>query len=163
TGGLRNLGSEVVLAGPTGFEDDGVVPVFSRGGVPGQKLGKGVDGGLGVGRLAAGLAQLRPNVLHFQWGTFHNYALARTLQPGTGAAVVFTVHTPTARDTGYRWQPSMIAQADALICHGEGLRDELERNHPETAGRVSVVRHGNYAHAITRVDAAEARARLGLP
>jgi glycosyltransferase involved in cell wall biosynthesis len=162
-GGLRSIGADVVLAGPAGFEDENVVPVFSRAGVPGQKVSKGLDGVVGVGNLARVLAELRPNVLHFQWGTFHNYAMARTLRPLTSAALVFTVHNPTARDTGYRWQPSMIALADALICHGAALQDELERNHPETAGRISVVRHGNYAHAVQRFSRDEARMRLGLP
>jgi glycosyltransferase involved in cell wall biosynthesis len=162
-GGLRANGVRTVLAGAAASGFAGVLPVFSRSGVAGQKARKITDGLVGVPLLAAALVRLRPNVLHFQWGTFHNYALARVLRPLTGAPVVLTVHNPEARDTGYRWQPAMIAHADELICHGEALRADLLRIYPEVEGRLSVVAHGNYAHAIERFERGAARARLGVP
>src|SRR5262249_47300996 len=100
---------------------------------------------------------------HFQWGTFHNFAMARTMRAATGAAVVFTVHNPTPRDTGYRLQPAMIALAGELICHREGPRQELGERRPETVGRTSVVTHGNAAQAVGRTAGAAARSALGLP
>jgi glycosyltransferase involved in cell wall biosynthesis len=162
-GGLRDNGVRVALAGAavSGFE--GVLPVFARSGVAGQKVRKLLDALLGIPVMAVSLVQLRPQVLHFQWGTIHSYALARVLRLLTGAPIVLTIHNPEARDSGYRWQPPMIAIADELICHGEALRDMLVRDYPEVESHVTVIAHGNYAHAIERFDRREARARLDLP
>ncbi len=161
--GLERLGATVVVAGPARNPHPGVVAVYPRGGMQGQKAGKAIDSVAGLARLAQLVARYRPDVLHFQWATFPNYAIARALKSLTRARLVFTVHVPVPRDGAYRWQPAMVRIADALIVHGPRLKDDLIRLLGVPEDRVHVVPHGNYEHAIVRHDRAEARHRLALP
>jgi glycosyltransferase involved in cell wall biosynthesis len=161
--GLEGLGATVIVAGPAQMPDGGVVAVYPRGGVPGQRVAKGTDTIAGIARLARLIALKRPDVVHFQWATFYNYAIARTLKSLTRARLVFTVHVPEPRAGVTRWQDAMIRIADVLIVHSSRLRGELIRRHTVPENRVYVAPHGNYAHAIVHHDRAEARHRLGLP
>jgi glycosyltransferase involved in cell wall biosynthesis len=140
-----------------------VVAVYPRGGVPGQRVAKATDTIVGIARLARLIALKRPDVVHFQWATFYNYAIARTLKSLTRARLVFTVHVPEPRAGVTRWQDAMVRIADVLIVHSSRLRGELIRRHAVPENRVHVAPHGNYAHAIVRHHQAEARHRLGLP
>jgi glycosyltransferase involved in cell wall biosynthesis len=161
--GLERLGAKVIVAGPARTQYPGGVAVYPRGGVPGLKLEKAIDGVAGLARLARLAAIYRPDVLHFQWATFHNYAIARTLKSLTRARLVFTVHLPEPREGVNRWQGEMVRASDALIVHSSRLRDELISRHPVVEDRVHVVPHGNYEHAIVRHDRAAARHSLRLP
>jgi glycosyltransferase involved in cell wall biosynthesis len=162
-GGLEGLGATVVVAGPAQTPDGGVVAVYPRGGVSGQRVGKATDTIVGIARLARLIAIKRPDVVHFQWATSYNYAIARTLKSLTRARLVYTVHVPEPRAGVTRWQHAMVCIADALIVHSSRLRDVLIRRHAVPENRVHVAPHGNYEHAISRHGRAEARQRLGLP
>jgi glycosyltransferase involved in cell wall biosynthesis len=161
--GLERLGTRPILAGPARDPHPGVVAVYPRSGIRGAKAVKLADSVAAVFHLARLVAGCRPDVLHFQWATFPNYAIARVLKPLTRASLVFTVHNPAPRDSHYRWQRSMARIADALIVHGPRLRDDLIRLLEVPVERVHVIPHGNYEHAIVRYDRTEARHRLGLP
>ena len=160
--GLGRLGAKVTVAGPA-RGPDGVMPLYPRAGMRGHRLAKAMDGIIGVGRLALLVANDRPDVLHFQWATSYNYAIAQTLKRLTGARTVFTVHLPEPRIGVSRWQRLMVRDSDALIVHSSRLRDELVSRHAVPDDRVHVVPHGNYEHAIVRHDRTAARRRLRLP
>jgi glycosyltransferase involved in cell wall biosynthesis len=160
--GLERLGANVTVAGPA-RAPDGAMPLYPRAGMRGHRLAKGIDGIVGVGRLAQLVATDQPDVLHFQWATSYNYAIAQTLKPLTGARTVFTVHLPEPRAGVSRWQRLMVRDSDALIVHSSRLRDELISRHTVPDDRVHVVPHGNYDHAIVRHDRTAARRRLRLP
>jgi starch synthase len=162
-GGLTAAGANVVVAGPARSGKAGVVAVYPRGPVQGQRLRKAADGIVGFARLIALMVRFRPDVLHFQWAMPHDYALLRLLRPFTRARIVFTVHNPVPRDSGYRWHGPMVGAADVLIVHGLRLREDLRRTYSVPDNRIHVVPHGNFEHAAVRTERVEARRALGLP
>lgn len=79
---------------------------------------------------------------------------------------VVTVHDVEAFESGVAFKLAeryVYHAADRLIVHNQTCTDELERVFSVPRGRVSVIPHGSYLHAVATVpDSIEARRRLGI-
>jgi glycosyltransferase involved in cell wall biosynthesis len=166
--GLRANGVEVLVGGPAGFVQRGVVQVYPRPGGQGQRVKQLVELATGGYRLLRLLRGFRPDVVHFQWARPVDYALARVTRLAWRGPLVFTSHVPVERIPGdlagdAKRQARILDMSSAVITLGPGLTEALRRAHPTLNGKVHTIRHGNYEHVIRRTDRAEARRALDLP
>jgi glycosyltransferase involved in cell wall biosynthesis len=82
-----------------------------------------------------------------------------------GIRIVYTVHNVTRQDAPEEGRPLFqraYRLADALICHGEAARTELERDFQIAADKIWLIPHGPLFDDGPRLTPQEARSRLGL-
>src|SRR4051794_38429984 len=75
--GLRANGVEVRIGGPAHASVDGVVAVYPRAGVRGQRAAKLADAAGGVARFVVTAVRFRPHIVHLQWPGPFDLGLAR--------------------------------------------------------------------------------------
>jgi len=161
---LQGLGVDVLIGGPADGPGGLVRPLYPRGGVSGQRIGKGLELVASVPRYVRLVRSLEPDVIHIQWPGLLYYAHAVVAARIGGAGIVFTDHNPIARigDPTTRWHDALLGRADAVIVHGPAMRSSLCEQRPWIEPRVHVIEHGSYEHSIVRHSRSEARLRLGL-
>jgi len=108
-------------------------------------------------------------VVHYQWplGPRQDVLQWKALKRA-GKRIVYTAHNVEPHEAGNRGEAHtgwLYSQADAIIVHGEHLRDILLKAYPEVAPcRVHVHRLGNYnflADGFAKWNRAEARQSFG--
>jgi glycosyltransferase involved in cell wall biosynthesis len=166
--GLRANGAQVRIGGPASATAQGLVPVYPRSGVQGQRAAKLVDLIIGAGRFLATLISFRPHIIHLQWPGPLDLGYARFASLLVGSRVVFTSHVPTEREAGElgreaMWLRRALRTARAVITLGPSLTEGLRSAYPGLNGKVHTITHGNFEHVIERHPRDEARRRLGLP
>jgi glycosyltransferase involved in cell wall biosynthesis len=165
-GGLRELGVDVDVAGPANWPSAEVLRFYRRNTPNGEeRAAKLAESVLGVWRAALYGHAARPDVLHLQWTTANDIALALSVTAACRAHVVLTLHNPVSRHSSERnrFQEAALRMTRAIIVHGPTMRAQLLERHPELEPQVHCVEVGNYDHVIARFSIDEARVLLGLP
>jgi glycosyltransferase involved in cell wall biosynthesis len=120
--------------------------------------------------LSLRLPASRPDILHVQYLPFLERGFRFELWflrwvRRFGIRVVYTVHNATRQDAPGQGRPIFrraYQLADALICHGEAARTELERDFQIAADKIWVIPHGPLFHDGPQLSPQDARSKLGL-
>ncbi len=113
----------------------------------------------------------KPDILHVQYLPFLERGFRLELwflkwARRLGIRVVYTVHNVTRQDApgqGRGLFRRAYTSADALICHGEAARTELERDFKIAAEKIWVIPHGPLFDQAPRASTQQARTVLNLP
>jgi glycosyltransferase involved in cell wall biosynthesis len=121
--------------------------------------------------LALRFAMSRPNIVHVQYLPFLERGFSFEVwflkwMHVLSIPIVYTVHNITRQDkphenkTLYRRAYQI---ADALICHGDEARSQLNKDFGVEAEKIFLIPHGPLFHELPNVSVREARSILGLP
>jgi glycosyltransferase involved in cell wall biosynthesis len=136
-----------------------------------RRIVKSMEYGLNLCLLAIRLFKSTPAILHVQYLPFLERGLpfeiwflkwARYI----GSRIVYTVHNLTRQDAPDQHKPVFrraYVMADALICHGEFARAQLNREFGIPTNKIWVIPHGPLFEENPAVSQEQARAALGLP
>jgi glycosyltransferase involved in cell wall biosynthesis len=119
--------------------------------------------------LTLRIAFSRPDILHIQWIPlvqrfpfdfwFMKFVRRR------GSKIVYTVHNVLPHDSGQRFvsiYQRIYSGVDALICHTEAAKLQLQSDFSVDPRRIWVIPHGPLFHDSPLPDVTAARARLGF-
>lgn len=165
----REITAALTAAPPPGWSV-ATVTAWHRDVSPAVVVGAAGPRRLPVGRR--GLSVLWENGLP-PWPRGDSVHAGTPMAPSRRRRLVVTVHDAvpwthpeTLTPRGVRWHRSMVSRAmrsaDAVVVPSMAVADDLAGLFPSAAARLHVVPHGVTALAVP-ADAAERRARLGLP
>jgi glycosyltransferase involved in cell wall biosynthesis len=160
--GLRGHGHEVRIGGPAAEPAEGMTAVFPRGDVKGHRIAKGASVPAALARFRSLVEEFRPDVVHFNWPTPVDDVYRRWVRGRTSSAIVYTAHEPLISGRRGKRQAAFLRDANAVLVFGPTMREQLLDRWPRLAGRVAIVRLGNYDHVVQRFDREQARGELGL-
>ncbi len=159
------------------FQKAGLVPdrllIDAGGGIKRnavRRLIKSCEYAANLFMLSLRLAISKPDILHVQYLPFLERGFRFELWflawvRWLGIRVVYTVHNVTRQDAPGQGHPIFrraYQLADALICHGEAARTELERDFQIAANKIWIIPHGPLFDERPQLTPEEARSQLGL-
>jgi glycosyltransferase involved in cell wall biosynthesis len=159
------------------FQKAGLVPdrvlIDAGGGIKSsaaRRLVKSCEYIVNLFMLSLRLPISKPDILHVQYLPFLERGFRFELWflrwvRRFGIRVVYTVHNVTRQDAPGQGRPIFrraYQLADALICHGEAARTELERDFQIAADKIWVIPHGPLFDDRPQLSPQDARSKLAL-